>query len=368
MRLGAALLVALLSGCYDTHGDPVDHPAVPDEVTAPPPEPDVPPEPSPEPDPEPAPPPDVVDPGPGPGVLGGCDPALPRTGLGQYTNGVAAWGSIVYAVYETDGDEGGLAVLDTSGELPVQVGHLESNDGLRVVEILEGGDRLLVGGDDRLHVIDVSDRTAPEELASVPLGDRANGVAASGDLALVADGYEGVDVFDISGPLPERVATLFDAWYAWDVEIADGLAWIATGLYEGESSGLQVFDLSDSWAPTEVSRLDTAGAVEVEVALPWVYVGDSHGTVRIVDATDPWDLEDVAHLTVNDDLRAMTLDGDRLVVGGLGLWFVDVADPAHATELGHVDVGMWVFDVAIADGVAHAAGAGVASVELSCTR
>lgn len=78
-------------------------------------------------------------------------------------------------------------------------------------------------------------------------------------------------------------------WYlqgretALDVAYANGYAFVAAG----EAGGLQIFSLSNPVRPERVALVDTWGAASaIDVALPYVYLGDGSQGVRIFDVSN----------------------------------------------------------------------------------
>ena len=95
---------------------------------------------------------------------------------------------------------GGLRLIDISDPAsPTEVGFLDTQDfgGVAVT-----GDLVLVAGRFGLRVIDISDPTSPTEVGFLDTSGAAYGVAASGDLALVADSDGGLVIVQLPAPVP----------------------------------------------------------------------------------------------------------------------------------------------------------------------
>jgi len=87
-----------------------------------------------------------------------------------------------------------------------------------------------------LRVIDVSDPTAPVQVALVETPGEALGVAVSDGYAYVADGGSGLRVFDVSAPsAPIEVGSYDTPGTAWDVAVAGAYAYVAD-----EEAGLEI--------------------------------------------------------------------------------------------------------------------------------
>jgi hypothetical protein len=91
-------------------------------------------------------------------------------------------------------------------------------------------------GGSGLRVIDVSDPTAPVQVALVETPGEALGVAVSDGYAYVADGGSGLRVFDVSAPsAPIEVGSYDTPGTAWDVAVAGAYAYVAD-----EEAGLEI--------------------------------------------------------------------------------------------------------------------------------
>ena len=79
-----------------------------------------------------------------------------------------------------------------------------------------------------MRVIDISDPTEPEEIGFYDTPGEALSVTVRGDLAFVADHYEGLRVINITNPRqPEEVGFYDTPGYAHDVFCSEGLIYVA---------------------------------------------------------------------------------------------------------------------------------------------
>jgi hypothetical protein len=157
--------------------------------------------------------------------------------LEGYARDVVTSGSLVYAV----DSPAGFYILDLSRpdalEKPVSSAQSTKATGMRVrIDVSPPAARrklALVTGGGFLHVFDVTDPAAPVAAAlhkmSGPMG-----VALEGARAYVADGREGLQIVDLTTPAtPTVVGTYATAGLARDVVVAEGLAFVVTGMREG---------------------------------------------------------------------------------------------------------------------------------------
>ena len=141
--------------------------------------------------------------------------------------------------------------------------------------------------DSWLHIVDVSDPSAPALLGSFDVPGIAEevGVVSSNLMgtpeitAYVADGRGGLHIVDVSDPAAASlVATVDDQWRASHVAVANGLAYVAS-----EGRGVHIVDVGDPATasvlasyerPTSVIDLDTEGTYGYIISADKLWVAD----------------------------------------------------------------------------------------------
>tara|TARA_R110002126_G_scaffold25583_6_gene87508 strand:+ start:15704 stop:19630 length:3927 start_codon:yes stop_codon:yes gene_type:complete len=135
-------------------------------------------------------------------------------------------------------------------------------------ESLQGHARTLyvAEGGRGVHVLDVSDPTAPKRLAFTMTAS-PRGLARFGDHLAVADGVGGLLIYDVSKPSEIKLVGVAPTLDAHDVEIRWPYAYVADG-----PGGLAIVDVREPIRPKVVGGLDwkvdkdnTTEAVSVEV-------------------------------------------------------------------------------------------------------
>jgi len=154
----------------------------------------------------------------------------------------------------------------------------------------------------------------------------AEGVAVSGNIALVADGAKGVRVIDISNSnAPREVASVFSFEYAFDVAIMDNVACVAAG-----ESGLLILDIQDPANPIELSRHDTNGyAYEVEIYGKRAYVADAWEGIAVVDISNPAQPVQTGRVETSGWSLGLAVTSDTLISanGGMGSDIFELTNP-----------------------------------------
>jgi hypothetical protein len=193
----------------------------------------------------------------------------------------------LYAAGTATSGSGGIMIFDASGAAPNLLGQLlyPNQDGLAIqvtgntaflgltdtLKVLDvsnttspnevaslsiptnalalSGTKLFDGtGDSRLVVLDVSNPSAPKQMASTPIPGPPVTMRVVGNLLFVADGPQGLLIFDISAPASPVLLSQFSLSVpVWDVVPSGTVALLAADL-----QGLVVVDVS---SPTNVKQL-----------------------------------------------------------------------------------------------------------------
>jgi hypothetical protein len=295
--------------------------------------------------------------------------------IGGTVSAVVAQGHYVYAGIGSE-----LAVLDISiPEQPERVGYVVL-PGL-VKNIVVSGDYAYVV-DGNLHVVDVSDPTAPVKVGSLNTQSRSQDIALN---ALVADTGQQVTIYvvdsectyprdcqgrmrviDVSDP-----ATPYESG-GWDIpiEVLD-LAVAGTTVYIATAEGLWAMDVSDPTAPERTALHETTWRViGVETRDDHAYIVVENEGLWVLDTSDPthpteigtYALGDHCLGFVHEDYR-MVIAGDALYLSGCvwleGVRVLDISDPANPFEAGFY---------ALPDTKYEGGSAGVAVVDVSSIR
>ena len=154
----------------------------------------------------------------------------------------------------------------------------------RDIEVV--GDRAyLACGYSDVHIVDVSDPTSPQVIASIERARAASAVTVIGNLAYVAYDFEGLGVFDVSNPANILIIglTTWQGWgYAYSVTLEGETAYVAGG------EGLYVFDVSNPASPQLIGSLETqAEASDVSVVGNTAFVANADSGLTVIDVSKP---------------------------------------------------------------------------------
>lgn len=288
-----------------------------------------------------------------------------------------------------------LYVVDAgTPSAPAVSGELEWSDGSGF-DIEAAADLVfLAAGGYGLRVVDVSDPTAPAEIASVDLGvdtyarylDVVGGRAyVSGRGAFPDDKLFVVDVTDPAHPVLESDAVI--AAGGGDIVVRDGLAHIMGGypvalhiydltipqlpVWQGSATipseywerlaaiddhilvttflrGLTVVETTDPTAPAPVGTLDAPGrSSDAAYSDGVLFIAAEDRGLRMVDIHDPSHPVELGYSQVVPQVAGVAVRGDIAYVPGYssqGLVAVDVSDPAAPVIVGNAPGagGEWV--------------------------
>ena len=210
------------------------------------------------------------------------DPARPRIVGGLHEAGEWRCMAVTASRVFIGGDPGGLAIVDN--RVPGRAGRVGSFMPGPVLGVAGRGTVAFVANGGGLRIVETADPARPVELGSIGWLDEASMVTLHGHLAFVAShGGRGnvVDVRDLRRP---RRLGRFRTKRPVGLDAADGHLYVADG-----SEGLVVFDVRDPRRPLRVSATAREGSSRfqgVHVAGSHAFLSRQDGLV-IVDVSDP---------------------------------------------------------------------------------
>ncbi|HTY86771.1 MAG TPA: hypothetical protein VMB80_04840 [Candidatus Acidoferrum sp.] len=231
-------------------------------------------------------------------VLLGCT----VTNYGGYARRVVVSGNFAYVANDTDG----LRIYDVSSPSnPINVGHINdlykadgspAYNGADAWDLTLSGSYLYVAnGSDGLRIYDVSNPANPLHVGHAVFnngGQMALGIAISGSFAFIAD-YVGLSTYSIFDPSsPQFIGTTncnFNGGYAFSVAVSGNYAYVAN-----EGDGMRVFSISDPLKPVLVGHINNGGsstgtvaAAHIAVSGNYAYLANNTDGVRVYDISNP---------------------------------------------------------------------------------
>ncbi|WP_107666422.1 Ig-like domain-containing protein [Cyanothece sp. BG0011] len=210
-------------------------------------------------------------------------------------------------------------------------------------------------------------------IASLPLLGEANAVVVEGStentreqLAYVATGFHGLAIVDASQfNNPIILGQLNLNGNATDVAVDSqlGIAAVATN-----TEGLQLIDVSDPVVPTLIQTVDISNVREVEIADGVAYVAGDN-TLWAIDILTGEQLNSLS-LPGSGTVTDIARDGTHLYTftsGSDTFSVLDISSPDNLIVIGQTHASVTLFDVglSVGNGVAYLAGAGLTTIDIS---
>ena len=219
-------------------------------------------------------------------------------------NDVFVSGSRLYLAETYGGNHSGLRVFDiTDPSSPTELGFGETFDFANGVAV--NGNYAYIASAGALVVLDMSNPAAPvvvEELSSFA---GALNVVVSGQYAYVAD-FDDLRILDVSNPAQPLHHGSYDSpGYVYDVVVSGTIAFLA------ESWGVRTVDVSNPAAPVSIGQFSTPDeATEISLIGNAAYVATGEHGLRIIDITEPTNLQEVGYYVEDFNTRSLSAHGD----------------------------------------------------------
>ncbi|NOZ12466.1 MAG: hypothetical protein GXO69_02315 [Acidobacteria bacterium] len=191
---------------------------------------------------------------------------------------------------------------------------------------------LLGGG---VAIVDISDPANPVLESRITMS-YSRDAKISGNNLFVADGYNGLQVYDVSDPTaPVKIGGYSSGSFAYAVAINGSKAVL------GDSSpGLTLLDISTPSAPVNLSFVSLAGVpyrVDLDDSRAFAAEG-SHG-IEAIDVSTPAAISKISVIQPEDFTRGVAIAGDTLFFADrdAGMGVEDVTDISSMSELGRYD-------------------------------
>lgn len=247
-------------------------------------------------------------------------------------------------------DEFGLHILDINN--PANPAFVSRYNGRScwVGGLALGGNDLayLCLGYNGVAIIDVSDRSAPWQIARIPVSEYAVRVTISGNNAFIASRAGGMEIIDVTFPgTPVRVGR-YDSTETYDVAVRGDYAFLAD-----LKEGLQIVDITSAATPRLVALLNVPGlASALAVENDHAYVAAGTGGLRVIDASDRRNPRPIGALDTYWYYHQVAVEKDGayayVAADTAGVHIFDAGIPAQPLRIGNIQTLGPALDVAVA--------------------
>lgn len=278
-----------------------------------------------------------------------------------------SFGNIVVSgdyAYLDAGSEGVLVIDVSDPTAPIEADNYQSH----VAQLSLGGQYLYLTRGKRLHVVDISNPTSPQEVGLCEVDSFVDAVAVSDGMAFVAGSVSVLHMIDVRQPeAPVEIAYFDTMSIEGNMGFDRSIAVFENTVYFADAAGIWVIDAGQVSPPVQAGAYDTPGsAVGVAKQDDLLYVADDESGLRILDVSTPASINEVGYLDTPGRSQDVAISGTIAYValgeaGGsdveeAGLAIVDVSAPGSPAEMGVYDQVSNATDLAIAHNMAFLAG------------
>jgi len=265
-------------------------------------------------------------------------------------------GNYLYTAADRPADNSGLHIFNISDPAnPIEVGSYVGGLNAYAPVSKVGNYVYLPGRYNGVYIIDVSNVANPVLAATVDTAGRAQNVVVSGDYGYVADGSDGLIIFNVNTHV--IIGSYDTPGEAFDVDLYSGYAYVV------DQTSIQVINISDPVNPTltkEVKSLLFGDCRGVAASGNYAYVAHSNG-LTIYDPSNPYTPYVVGGVYLSSPAYGVAVSGNYAYVadGAGGLQIIDISDKTNPTTTGSMATTGTALKVAISNNYAYVAdGAG----------
>jgi len=209
------------------------------------------------------------------------------------------------------------------------------------------------------------------QLGSSPnLNGHAWMVEVSGNHAYLADGFDGLQIIDVSNPMtPVRVGRYNTGRNTWGLHVVGNLAYVVdydTGIFR---TGFQIVDVTNPISPFLKGRYLTFGAISAEIVGNRAFVANGLAGLQILDVSNPMTPMPIGGYNTSGEALSLQVVGNRAYVAdrSAGLQIVDISAPAAPVIVGSYNTSGEAYEVRVVDNLAYVADdyAGLQVVDVS---
>jgi hypothetical protein len=196
--------------------------------------------------------------------------------------------------------------------------------------------------EDGFSIVDISNPTDPTLLGTIELPIDSRDFDIEGNYLYMPARHGEVEIYDISNPFSPVYVDSMEFTYSIRFTEVEG-----DRLYIGRTTylhpALWIYDVSDPRHPVYLGETTSLrGPWEIAIREPFVYVADFEGGLRILDVSDPTDIQEASHVQTVRHAQSLQVVGDYLYVADAtnmaGIQVINISNPYAPQVVGYCQV------------------------------
>jgi hypothetical protein len=235
--------------------------------------------------------------------------------------------------YLTDSSNNMLHVIDVSN--PTAPTSIASGASIPSNESLVVAGRYAYIANGSLDIVDISNPNAPQAVGTMSSPSSVNSVYVVGNYAYLPSSAQGLRIVDISDPVAPTTVGMVgfgNDISAMEVVVQGRYAYVIAG-----NDVMYVVDTATSSRPVTVGQVALASARYIRVSGRYAYIVGSgtNKALSVIDIQNPAAPVQVATTTLNGTSPYLTIAGDYVYValGSQGLQIIDISTPTAPTSV-----------------------------------
>lgn len=266
--------------------------------------------------------------------------------IGFFDTGGTAYDVAALADYAFVADRtGGVSILNVSiPAMPQLVSSYTLGTSQRAYDVdLQGSSLLVAYGNAGLHIVDVTNPSAPTALGSLAVGGEAFGVTAVGGLAYVTLLGGGLAIVDVSSPTtPSLLGSMSTSGSSYEAVVDAQKLYLADG-----DEALRLIDIDTPSSPVEISYLDAVGvSADLAVTENSILVAnfaESTNGFRVLDALNPLVLDEISRFATVGPTPRLAVQAKYVYLTeqwpNYGLTIASMQNPISPEQVSHLNFG-----------------------------
>jgi hypothetical protein len=201
-------------------------------------------------------------------------------------------------------------------------------------EIRFVGDFAFIVDKPNLAIKDFSDVMNPIDLGSVNVANNIYNFEIDGNYVYLASGADGFKVVDVSNLSNPQVVATITASDARDVCVRDDYLYAADSPF-----GLRIYDISDPVNPQPVGEISIMGADDLDLIGNYAYVLEMWDAIKIVDISDPENPAVVKEYSSMRFFKDIEIEGNYVYLASNPLDVLDASDPLNPVLMSYIENG-----------------------------